>query len=76
VKMATTASAHGPDYGFLWWLNTAGRQYPGSPTTTFEARGQGGNVIHVDAAHDLLVVWRWSAQSAEGFKRVLDSITN
>jgi CubicO group peptidase (beta-lactamase class C family) len=76
VKMATTASAHGPDYGFLWWLNTAGKQYPGSPTTTFEARGQGGNVIHVDAAHDLLVVWRWSAQSAEGFKRVLDSITN
>jgi CubicO group peptidase (beta-lactamase class C family) len=76
VQMATTPSAHGPDYGFLWWLNTAGKQYPGSPTTTFEARGQGGNVIHIDAAHDLLVVWRWSAQSAEGFKRVLDSIKN
>jgi CubicO group peptidase (beta-lactamase class C family) len=76
VKAATAPSAHGPDYGFLWWLNTKGKQYPGSPTTTFEARGQGGNVIHVDAAHDLLVVWRWSAQSAEGFKRVLDSIAN
>jgi CubicO group peptidase (beta-lactamase class C family) len=76
VKAATAPSAHGPDYGFLWWLNTKGKQYPGSPTTTFEARGQGGNVIHVDAAHDLLVVWRWSAQSAEGFKRVLDSVTN
>ncbi len=22
VKMATTPSPHGPDYGFLWWLNT------------------------------------------------------
>jgi CubicO group peptidase (beta-lactamase class C family) len=76
VKMATAASAHGPDYGFLWWLNTQGKQYPGSPTTTFEARGQGGNVIHVDAVHDLVVVWRWSAQSAQGFKKVLDAIAS
>jgi CubicO group peptidase (beta-lactamase class C family) len=76
VKMATTASAHGPDYGFLWWLNTQGKQYPGSPTTTFEARGQGGNVIHIDAVHDLVVVWRWSAQSAQGFKKVLDAMTS
>jgi CubicO group peptidase (beta-lactamase class C family) len=76
IKMATTASAHGPDYGFLWWLNTTGKQYPGSPITTYEARGQGGNVIHIDAVHDLVVVWRWSAQSAEGFKKVLDAITS
>ena len=32
VKMATTPSAHGPDYGFLWWLNTTGKQWAGSPT--------------------------------------------
>ena len=76
VKLATAASAHGPDYGFLWWLNTTGKQYAGSPTTTFEARGQGGNVIHIDGEHDLLVVWRWSAKSAEGFKKILDSITS
>jgi len=76
IKLATTPSAHGPDYGFLWWLNTQGKQYPGSPTTTYEARGQGGNVIHIDAQHDLLVVWRWSAQSAAGFKKVLDAITS
>ena len=76
IRMATAASAHGPDYGFLWWLNTTHRQYPGSPTTTFEARGSGGNVIHVDTVHDLVVVWRWSAQSAEGFKKVLEAITS
>jgi CubicO group peptidase (beta-lactamase class C family) len=76
VKMATTASAHGPDYGFLWWLNTTGRQWPGSPTSSFEARGQGGNIVHIDPARDLVVVWRWSAQSAEGFKKVIDAITN
>jgi len=76
VKMATTASAHGPDYGFLWWLNTTGKQWPGSATNTYEARGQGGNVIHVDPGRDLVVVWRWSGQSSEGFKKVTDAIVN
>jgi CubicO group peptidase (beta-lactamase class C family) len=76
VKAATTPSAHGPDYGFLWWLNTKGKQWPGSPTSSFEAQGQGGNVIHIDPTRDLVVVWRWSAQSAQGFKKVADAITN
>jgi CubicO group peptidase (beta-lactamase class C family) len=76
VKMATTASAHGPDYGFLWWLNTTGKQWPGSVTSSFEARGQGGNVIHIEPTRDLVVVWRWSAQSAQGFKKVVEAITN
>ena len=75
AKMATTASAHGPDYGFLWWLNTKGDQWSGSPPTSFEARGSGGNIVHIDPAHDLVVVWRWSAQSAQGFKKVVDAIT-
>jgi len=76
VKMATTASAHGPDYGFLWWLNTTGRQWPGSTTATFEARGQGGNVIHIDPTRDLVVVWRWSGNSSDGFKKVTDAVVN
>ena len=29
VKMATTPSRHGPDYGFLWWLNTKQGLWPG-----------------------------------------------
>ena len=74
VKMATTASKHGPDYGFLWWLNTTGK-WAGAPTTAFEAQGQGGNVIHVDPVNDLVVVWRWSAQSQEGFRKIVASIT-
>lgn len=74
VKLATTASAHGPDYGFLWWLNTTGKEWPGSPTNMFEARGAGGNIIMVDPTHDLVVVWRWSRDSAQGFKRVVDAI--
>lgn len=76
VKAATTPSAHGPDYGFLWWLNTRGGQWQGSPTSSYEARGGGGNVIHIDPTRDLVVVLRWSARSAEGFKKVVDAITN
>ena len=76
VKMATTPSAHGPDYGFLWWLNTKQRQWPGSPPTAYFALGNGGNIIFIDPSHDLVVVWRWSAQSSEGFRRVVDAITS
>ena len=76
VKAATTPSAHGPDYGFLWWLNTKQGQWAGSPTTIYRAVGNGGNIIFIDPSHDLVVVWRWSAQSSEGFKRVVDAITS
>jgi CubicO group peptidase (beta-lactamase class C family) len=76
VKLATTPSAHGPDYGFLWWLNSTGKEWTGSPTNMFEARGAGGNIIMVDPTHDLVVVWRWSRDSAQGFQRVVDAITN
>jgi CubicO group peptidase (beta-lactamase class C family) len=76
VKLATTPSAHGPDYGFLWWLNTTGKEWTGSPTNMFEARGAGGNIIMVDPTHDLVVVWRWSRDSGQGFQRVVDAITN
>ena len=74
VKMATTASAHGPDYGFLWWLNTKQGMWPGSPVDAFRAVGNGGNIIYIDPAHDLLVVWRWSTQSNEGFKKIVEAI--
>jgi CubicO group peptidase (beta-lactamase class C family) len=66
VKAATTA-ARTVRHGFLWWLNTTGK-WQGAPTSAFEAQGQGGNVIHIDPVHDLVVVWRWSAQSQQGFK--------
>jgi CubicO group peptidase (beta-lactamase class C family) len=74
VKMATTASEHGPDYGFLWWLNTKGGMWPGSPKNAFSAVGAGGNIIFIDPTHDLVVVWRWSTQSNEGFRRVVAAV--
>ncbi len=76
VKMALAPSRHGPDYGFLWWLNTKQGLWPGSPTDAYRAVGQGGNVIFISPSHDLVVVWRWSAQTAEGFRRVVAAITS
>ena len=49
---------------------------PGSPADAYRAVGQGGNIIFISPSHDLVVVWRWSAQSAEGFRRVVAAITS
>ncbi|HSB08774.1 MAG TPA: serine hydrolase [Blastocatellia bacterium] len=75
VKMATTPAPIGPDYGFLWWLNTKQRQWPSAPPTSFAALGAGSNTIWVDPEHDLVVVWRWHQGNAdELIKRVLAAI--
>jgi CubicO group peptidase (beta-lactamase class C family) len=72
VKAAITRSEHGPDYGYLWWLNTQGRNYPGLPPTVYGARGAGSNTILISPEHDLVVVWRWHAgNEAEFAKRVI-----
>jgi len=48
--------------------------WPDSPKNAFSARGSGGNIIFIDPSRDLVVVWRWSAQSGEGFRRVVEAI--
>jgi CubicO group peptidase (beta-lactamase class C family) len=75
VKAALTPSAHGPDYGYLWWLNTQGKNLPGMPSTAYSARGAGGNTITISPDHDLVVVLRWQqGNEAEVVKRVIASI--
>jgi CubicO group peptidase (beta-lactamase class C family) len=75
VKAAITPSAHGPDYGYLWWLNTQGRNYPDLPATAYGAKGAGSNSIIISPEHDLVVVWRWHAgNEAEFVKRVIAAI--
>lgn len=75
VQMATTPGPLGPDYGFLWWLNTQKKQWPSAPATSFAAIGNGTNTIWVDPEHDLVVVWRWhQANGDEFFKRILAAI--
>lgn len=66
VKAALTPSAHGPDYGFLWWLNTRGGAKT-LPTNSFQAQGAGSNTIFVSPDHDLVIVWRWHGGGKEEF---------
>ena len=75
VQMATTPAKLGPDYGFLWWLNTQKKQWPSAPASSFAAIGYGSNTIWIDPEHDLVVVWRWhQGNGDELFKRVLAAI--
>ncbi|HEY1044762.1 MAG TPA: serine hydrolase [Telluria sp.] len=75
VKQALTPSAHGPDYGYLWWLNTRGKNLPGLPANAYAALGAGSNTIVVSPDHDLVIVWRWHAGNpAELATRVIAAI--
>lgn len=77
VKAATVPSktSNSPDYGYLFWLNTQGKNYPGMPPTTFGAKGAGSNTILIDRDHDLVTVWRWHAgNEAEFARRVVAAI--
>jgi CubicO group peptidase (beta-lactamase class C family) len=65
------------DYGYLWWLNTRGHQWPDAPRSSFAAIGAGSNTVWIDPEHDLVVVWRWHRSSEnEFYKRILASIVN
>jgi CubicO group peptidase (beta-lactamase class C family) len=59
LKTAVTPSEHGPDYGYLWWLNTQRKQWPSGPASSFAAIGNGGNIIWIDPEHDMVFVWHW-----------------
>ena len=59
IEEATTPSAHGPDYGYLWWLNTKQKEWPSGPRSSFAAIGNGGNIIWIDPDHDIVMVWHW-----------------
>ena len=78
IKDATTPSAHGPDYGYLWWLNTKQKQWPSGPPSSFAALGNGGNLIWIDPEHDIVLVWHWhdSGQAVDGMiQRIVASVT-
>jgi CubicO group peptidase (beta-lactamase class C family) len=63
------------DYGYLWWLNRQGKNYPGLPATAYGARGAGGNTITIVPDRELLVVLRWQqGNEAEFVQKVIASI--
>ncbi len=75
VRAATRPSAVKPDYGYLWWLNTGGKQWPNAPRSSYAALGYGSNTIWIDPEHDIVVVWRWhQANPDELIKRIMAAI--
>jgi CubicO group peptidase (beta-lactamase class C family) len=75
VKQATTRGPVGPDYGYLWWLNTEQKAWPDAPATSYAALGAGQNTIWVDPEHDVVIVWRWhDGNPNELIKRVLAAL--
>ena len=78
IQDATTPSAHGPDYGYLWWLNTKQKQWPSGPPSSFAAVGNGGNIIWVDPEHDIVLVWHWhdNGKAVDGMiQRIVAAVT-
>lgn len=74
---AVTPSEHGPDYGYLWWLNTKKQQWPSAPASSFAALGNGSNTIWVDPDHDIVFVWHWYENRAmDGMlQRIVAAVT-
>ncbi len=75
VKQATTRGSVGPDYGYLWWLNTERKAWPDAPANSYAALGAGSNTIYVDPTNDIVIVWRWhNGNPNELIKRVLAAL--
>jgi CubicO group peptidase (beta-lactamase class C family) len=76
IAEATTPSRHGPDYGYLWWLNTTRKQWPSGPASSFAAIGNGGNIVWIDPEHDVVLVWHWhEAGQVDGMiRRIIGAV--
>jgi len=64
VAESLTPGALNPNYGLLWWLNTAGKHHRSAPQTSFYASGAGGNLTWIAPDRDLVGVLRWTDPSA------------
>lgn len=61
-----------PQYGYLWWLNTARVLLPGASDASYFASGAGGNLTWIDPDKDLVAVLRWIDPAArDGFIRLV-----
>lgn len=58
IEWSTTPCRLNPSYGFLWWLNAAGR-HPEAPRDSVFAQGAGGNYTWIWPGGGLVAVMRW-----------------
>lgn len=76
VDQSLTPCALNPNYGFMWWLNTAAARYPSAPASGFFASGAGGNITWVDPENGIVAVMRWMARdSVDPFLRMVREAT-
>jgi len=72
IDEALAPCALNPNYGLMWWLNTAATRYPSAPAAGFYASGAGGNITWVDPEHHIVAVMRWMAREAvDSFLRMV-----
>ena len=64
-----TPSPVNSGYGYLWWLNTGKREWPGALESSYAAVGAGSNILWIDPYNDLVLVARWIDQ-----KKIADMI--
>jgi CubicO group peptidase (beta-lactamase class C family) len=66
IADSATPSMPNPGYGYAnWFLNRGDKKaLPSAPATAVIHRGNGQNIIYVDADNDLLVVLRWVKDDA------------
>lgn len=76
LAQSLAPSATNAGYGFLWWLNRDGRNYPSAPHDSWFALGAGTNLIFVAPSQDLVGVIRWIDKSKiDGFfKRLMAAV--
>ena len=68
MEQSLAPSATNDGYGFLWWLNSSGRNFPSAPHDSWFALGAGINLIWVAPTQDLVAVVRWIDKTkADGF---------
>lgn len=57
MEIATRSSQkHNPDYGYTWWVNTAGKYWPNLPRDAFALSGYRSNRCYIIPSLDLVVV--------------------
>ena len=45
-----------PEYGYLWWNNSTGKKFPGTPTDSYAALGRFANNMLIVPSLDLIVI--------------------
>ena len=67
VRAMTTPCPLNRGYGFMWWLNDGGVQFPSAPHDAYFAMGAGTHVVAVLPSQDIVLVARWIRKaSVEG----------